>query len=111
MFLGYDYLTNEYILHSQGRIVKARALQRLSCDQRWSAKALEEVRMTPHDTYQKPEPGVVFGEQAAKEDEEKEKEGREAGRAHEELRWSRQSCGAGEESARWLSRCRAAAAE
>ncbi len=71
-FLGYDRLSNEYIFHSQGRIVKSRALQRVSADQRWSAAAVQEVSLTPHDKHVKPGPGVVFGEQAAQQPERKE---------------------------------------
>ena len=56
VFLGYDRLTNEYILHTQGRILKSRAIQRLVADRRWSADAIEEIRTRPQDAYRKPAP-------------------------------------------------------
>ncbi len=60
VFLGYDRLTAEYVLHSHGKVVKTRALQRAPEDRRWNGEALEEVRISPYALYQRPRPDVVF---------------------------------------------------
>ena len=60
IFLGYDRATAEYVLYSQNRVLKTRALQRVPEDNRWNAEALEEVRISPYALYQRPRPDVVF---------------------------------------------------
>ena len=35
VFMGYDRITNEYVFHSNGKIGKARAVQRVTLDRRW----------------------------------------------------------------------------
>ncbi len=56
IFLGYDRLSNEFVLHTTGRIVKTRAVQRVSFDRRWSPEALEEVRVSPTTCTSSPSP-------------------------------------------------------
>ena len=60
VFLGYDRITNEYMFHSQQRIGKARGVQRVTKDRRWSAEALQEVRTSPYALHAKQDPEVFF---------------------------------------------------
>ena len=64
VFLGYDRLSNEYTFCDHGRIVKSRALQRLSASRRWDAQAVEAVTKTPYDGYTRVDTQVVFKEYA-----------------------------------------------
>ena len=60
VFLGYDRDTNEYAFHTQGQTLKTRALQRITKDKRWNCEALQEVKLSPHSLYKKPEVDKMF---------------------------------------------------
>jgi hypothetical protein len=60
VFLGYDRLTAEYVLYTQGKVVKTRALQRRAEGSRWNGDALEEVKTSPYALYRRPDAEVVF---------------------------------------------------
>ena len=53
VFLGYHRETHEYVFHTQGKLLRTRALQRVPASTRWNKKALEEVRLTPYTQYKK----------------------------------------------------------
>ncbi len=60
VLLGYDRLTAEYVLYSQNKVLKTRALQSVPEDRRWNGDAPEEVRISPCALYQRPRPEIVF---------------------------------------------------
>ena len=76
MFLGYDRGSNEYVLATQKRIVKARAIQRMVEGKRWNAEALQEVTLSPYSLYVRPDPEVYFRKDPAVVTEETQKKPR-----------------------------------
>jgi len=60
VFLGYHRETHEYSFHTQGRLLRTRALQRVPTGSRWNAEALQEVKVTPYSLYQKPDTEAIL---------------------------------------------------
>ena len=60
IFLGYDRESNEYVMHTQGRLLKTRAVQRITKASRWNPEAVQEVTVSPYSSYKKPEVEKVF---------------------------------------------------
>jgi phage FluMu protein Com len=60
VFLGYDRGSNEYMLWTQKKIVKARTIQRVTAENRWNGEALQEVSASPYSLYTKPPVDVYF---------------------------------------------------
>ncbi len=58
--MGYCRETHEYLFHTQGRILRSRALQRVPSGERWNAEALQEVRVSPYALYRRPDAETIF---------------------------------------------------
>ena len=60
VFLGYDRITNEYVFHSNGKIGKSRAVQRVTLERRWSPEAIQEVVTSPYAIHVRQAPEAFF---------------------------------------------------
>ena len=60
VFLGYDRITNEYVFHSNGKIGKSRAVQRVTLERRWSPEAVQEVVTSPYAIHVRQAPEAFF---------------------------------------------------
>ena len=86
VFVGYDRETNEYVLHTQGRLLKTRAIQRLTKEKRWSSEALQEIEATPYSMYRKPELERIFMRDPSLEVEERLRGGRQQWKTARDIR-------------------------